>query len=174
MNAASKQSGFTMIETLVSSFVLAIGLLGAVSTQLNGLKATQETFNRSKAVYIASDIIDRMRANPSGLLSGYYNNIDTSGTAPTATVCTSSDTATSLTCTASELATVDNIEWRAFIAELPNGKGTVTFDSATETFKVAVIWQERHFVSATGQTLSDTTNTSEEYGKYEVTVAIDS
>jgi len=174
MNSTKKQSGFTMVETLVSSFVLAIGLLGAASTQLNGLKVTQETFNRSKAVYIASDIIDRMRANPAGMLSGDYNSIDTTSTAPTATVCTSSTTATTLSCTASELAAADNIEWRAFVAELPNGKGSVTYDATNETYKVSVIWQERHFASSAGETLSDTTSTSEDYGKYEVTVAFDS
>lgn len=174
MNSLNKQSGFTMIETLVSSFILAIGLLGAASTQLKGLKATQETYNRSKAVYIASDIIDRMRANPAGLQIGDYNSIDTTGAVVSTPVCTSSDATTTLACTASELAQADKNEWRSFVTQLPDGKGTVAFDSAAGTFTVAVVWRERHFVSTSGEAQSDTTSSSEDYGKYEVTVAFDS
>ena len=170
----NKQSGFTMIEMMVSSFVLAVGLLGATAAQLNALKATQETFNRTKAIYVASDIIDKMRANPAGIIAGNYNSIDTTDDINVTTACTSSAAETDVACSASEIATSDKADWKSAISNLPSGKGTVAYNAVADTFTVTVIWQERHTVNASGQTMSDTTDNNEQYGKYEITIAFNS
>ncbi|MDB5981627.1 MAG: putative rane protein [Pseudomonas sp.] len=58
------QSGMTLIEVLISLLILAIGLLGAATVQLNALKYTDSAMLHSQASFIAYDLMDRIRANP--------------------------------------------------------------------------------------------------------------
>lgn len=64
MMRARHQCGVTLIEVLVSLFILAIGLLGAAAIQLNALKYTDSSLMSSQASFIAYDMMDRIRANP--------------------------------------------------------------------------------------------------------------
>lgn len=66
---ARKQNGLGMIEILVAVLILAIGLLGMASLQVNSLKMTSDSQNRSQAVLLANDIIERARANRENLAS---------------------------------------------------------------------------------------------------------
>ena len=61
---AKTQGGFTLIEILVSVLILLVGLLGVVGMQMLSLQANQGAYFRSQAVYIAGEILDAMRANP--------------------------------------------------------------------------------------------------------------
>ena len=61
MNA--KQTGFTLVETLVALIVLSVGLLGVAGLQIFGLRGNLSASSRTQATYFADDIIDRMRAN---------------------------------------------------------------------------------------------------------------
>lgn len=61
-----RQRGFSLIEVLISILILAVGLLGAASIQLNALKYTDSSTMRSQASFIAYDMMDRIRANPNG------------------------------------------------------------------------------------------------------------
>ncbi|MCB1919948.1 MAG: type IV pilus modification protein PilV [Candidatus Competibacteraceae bacterium] len=60
---ARLQHGFTLIEVLVTVVVLAIGLLGLAGLQATALKYNSTAYQRSQAVILAYDIIERMRAN---------------------------------------------------------------------------------------------------------------
>ncbi|MCS3511735.1 type IV pilus assembly protein PilV [Pseudomonas grimontii] len=53
----------TLIEVLVAVLILAVGLLGAVTLQLNALKYTDSSRMTSQASFIAYDMLDRIRAN---------------------------------------------------------------------------------------------------------------
>lgn len=57
------QTGMTLIEVLVATLILAIGLLGAAVIQLNALKYTDSSRMTSQASFIAYDMLDRIRAN---------------------------------------------------------------------------------------------------------------
>lgn len=57
------QAGMTLIEVLVATLILAIGLLGAAMIQLNALKYTDSSRMTSQASFIAYDMLDRIRAN---------------------------------------------------------------------------------------------------------------
>lgn len=80
-----KSAGFTLIEVLITIVVVSIGLLGLAGLQINSLRANMGSEDRSKASYIASDIAERMRANPLGVhnnnpdLDNQYANITTDG-----------------------------------------------------------------------------------------------
>ncbi|WP_025856585.1 type IV pilus modification protein PilV [Pseudomonas sp. CHM02] len=57
------QAGMTLIEVLVATLILAVGLLGAAVIQLNALKYTDSSRMTSQASFIAYDMLDRIRAN---------------------------------------------------------------------------------------------------------------
>lgn len=67
------QTGFTLVEVLVSAGIMSIGLLGAAGMQINAVKNSDHAYLRSQAVFYSGEIIDRMRANKSAVSSGYFD-----------------------------------------------------------------------------------------------------
>ena len=92
------QKGTTLIEVLITLVILAFGLLGIAALQLVSKRSNFEALQRTTAGALASDIIERMRAN-SGSLDTYVNiplsaSIELTGTTlPTepTPVCTAAD-----------------------------------------------------------------------------------
>lgn len=67
-HSLSKTSpGFTLLEVLIALFVLAIGVLGIGSLQLQTLASTHEAYLKSVSSIQATDLEERMRANLAGL-----------------------------------------------------------------------------------------------------------
>lgn len=60
------QQGVTLIEALVTFFILSVGLLGVVSLLVLSKSSQHQAVQRSRAVLVASDILERIRANPAG------------------------------------------------------------------------------------------------------------
>lgn len=61
----SKQLGMTLIEALVAAIVLSIGLLGVFQVHVYAKRSSYAATNYSKATMLASDMVDRIRLNPS-------------------------------------------------------------------------------------------------------------
>ena len=61
------QSGFTLIEALVAAFILAVGIMGIVSLLSLSKVSQHESIQRTRAVVLADDILERMRRNPAGM-----------------------------------------------------------------------------------------------------------
>ena len=59
----SNQQGVTLVEVLVSMFLLGIAVIGFVALQVRALSVTSESSYRSQAMSIAQDLSERMRAN---------------------------------------------------------------------------------------------------------------
>ncbi len=59
------QKGASLIEVMVSLVVLGVGILGLVSMQVQSLRLNSQAYNYSKAVFLANDILERMRTNAS-------------------------------------------------------------------------------------------------------------
>lgn len=90
----SDNLGFGLLEVLIAIVVFSAGVLGVASMQLNGLSMLSNSNALSIAVLGASDMADRMRANPLGVASGAYNAITGSEQAPQCTpTCTPAQTA---------------------------------------------------------------------------------
>lgn len=64
MNFRSRSRGATLIEVLIAMLVLAVGILGLMGLQINGKRTNYEALQRSAAVSLAQDMMNRMRANP--------------------------------------------------------------------------------------------------------------
>ncbi|EAT11139.1 type IV pilus modification protein PilV [Bermanella marisrubri] len=67
-----KQSGFAMVEVLVTAVVVAIGISGMGVLLLKSLQGTQDNAQRSQAMWIVQDFVGRIRANSVGARAGYY------------------------------------------------------------------------------------------------------
>jgi len=119
--------GFTMLEVLISIVVIAFGMLGVAGLQAYALRNSQSASYRSVATVLATDIIDRMRANPLGVTQNRY--VTSAGFPVTAKATPNCLAAGG--CGTQELAEHDLFEWQALIASsLPNASGVICRDSS--------------------------------------------
>lgn len=156
--------GFTLIEVLVSLFVLAVGLLGLALLQTTGLRLNTDSYSRTQATYAAYDIIDRMRASVKGLrsnsdvistLSRYHIPATTNATTAIANyqACkASSCQCASSACSSTQLATYDLGQWYeqqdrsipgARDAVAASGGGRATVNVANNAVTVTMFWVEQ-------------------------------
>lgn len=83
MNARARphpQSGATMIEVLVTVVVLAVGILGLMGLQGRMQISEMESYQRSQALVLLSDISNRLstnRHNAASYVTGYDNPVGT-------------------------------------------------------------------------------------------------
>lgn len=145
-------SGLTLVEVLVTLIVLAFGLLGLVALQTSGLRYNYDAYLRTRAIFLANDIIDRMRANKDAAVAGSYN-MDIDAPPPSGvTDCRHS------ACDASQLVAFDKAMWKCLVGQkadicdelnvtplLPEGRGKVeqpvTDDKAI--VRVEIRWRRR-------------------------------
>ena len=57
------QKGIGLIEVLVTIVITAVGLLGLSAMQMQSVRSAEDSGNRSHAIWMANDLINRMRAN---------------------------------------------------------------------------------------------------------------
>lgn len=134
----TKNNGFTLIEVLVSTVVLSIGLLGLAGLQANNLKNNQSAYFRSQSTQLAYDIADRMRANVTAS-NNYLSSHMTVAAATQQADCTT----VSAACTPEKMAQNDLYEFKSALATaLPGGTATIT--SAGNVFTVTINWDDNH------------------------------
>ena len=115
-----RQSGVTLIETLIAILVLSLGMFGMLSMFLNSLKLTSSSNFRSIAAQQAYAMADSMRASLPQLT--VY---------PTAAASAVSACLTTTGCTSAEIVTTEIALWQARIAVLlPLGAATICRDSS--------------------------------------------
>ena len=106
MKSITKNNGFTLVEVLIAFFVLAVGLLGAVGLQVKAKQASYDAVQRSSALALANDIIERIRANDTATIVNNYTTTFTSDTAlSNPASCLSS------VCSSAQMAAYDIEEW---------------------------------------------------------------
>lgn len=98
LHLKNKQSGFTLLESLMALFVLTVGILGVAGLQMQGMQAGNVAKQRMLAVSYAEELIERIRANPIGA-DGYDG-------APASYGCSSGSV-----CTQAEMAADDLFIW---------------------------------------------------------------
>lgn len=59
----SQQRGLGLVEVLVAVLLLAVAVLGFSALQINALKATNESLDRSRAMSISKQLLENMRLN---------------------------------------------------------------------------------------------------------------
>ncbi len=156
LKRTGREQGFTLIEVLVATLVLTVGLLGIAAMQMVSFQTNQSAYMRSQATYLAQDIMDRMRANVQGYRgTSVYDNINTNdaGTIPASPGCKSGDVG----CTPAQMGVEDTREWVQHFVNIEgvadyrpvllNGSGTVV-RGAGNTFTVTVSWDDRDYDTA--------------------------
>ena len=69
-----RQSGATMIEVLVTIFILSYGLLGLAGMLMHIMNAEMESYQRSQALILASDMAERIIANRANITTTNYSS----------------------------------------------------------------------------------------------------
>lgn len=62
-NSINHQGGIGLIEVLVTIVITTIGLLGLSAMQMQSIRSVSDTGNRTHAIWVANDLINRIRAN---------------------------------------------------------------------------------------------------------------
>lgn len=124
----TSQSGFTLIEVMVTLMVLSVGLLGLAALQASSLKFNQSAYLRSQATILAYDILDRMRANRVSANAGNYSTSSANAASEYTQDCNGSGA----NCTSSEIAAHDLREWKdAIESTLPGATAGITQNLAS-------------------------------------------
>jgi type IV pilus assembly protein PilV len=147
VNKAS-QNGFTLIEVLISVFVLALGVIGVAGMQLVALRTSQQSSIQSTAAQLATEMADKMRANPEQMKLGdnlnpylneknvvYNSAVDKDPAAP-GKLCYTAE------CNGAELAAFDIYEWKSRVkAALPGGRVAICRDASPwDSVSSALTW----------------------------------
>ncbi len=130
-----KNGGFTLVEVLISLVVLSLGLLGTAGLYLTTVRHSHSAYLRSQAALSAYSIIDRMRANRAGAISGSYDiALSSIG---------------ELSTPGNGIVEIDRYDWfRELDATLPGGKGAIDC-SAGAVCSVTVQWDDSRAEGAT-------------------------
>lgn len=136
------QQGLTLIEVLVAVLILSVGLLGMASMQSNSLQMTTGSLARSQAIFLANDIIDRVRANRSNRAE--YNVAAADDDLPACDLEYEPDTA--------ELLAVNDVsEWlNSVVCLLPSTEASVAIGAANNSIVVRILWQARNDIDGDG------------------------
>lgn len=158
-SSLKKQAGISLIEVLVSMLIVAFGVLGLAALQARSMNSEFESYQRSQAIILASDMVERIRMNRSAM--GQFKNIsnatDGSGYLGTSTGggaytpdCTSTQAGKDL-CAWSLLleGSAQKNSSGTKIGAMMGARGCIFYDSTTEVagvpdsglFTVTVVWQ---------------------------------
>lgn len=124
-----RSRGFSLLEVLITTLVLSLGLLGLAALQIAGVRDTQSAYLKSQVVNRSHQIVDLMRANRDAARAGVYDD--------------AFEQRVDSYCGIGGPGTVrsDLCAWeRALTATLPDGAGSVEVDGRTAT--VCIRWAE--------------------------------
>ncbi|MDO9167110.1 MAG: type IV pilus modification protein PilV [Rhodoferax sp.] len=129
------ESGFSLIEVLISIVVLSFGLLGMVGMQAASLQSNREARLQSSAVVLARELAELMRGNKAiGILTTgnpYLGDFVTPLAAATPSYCLNVAPLTTPCTDATDVGNAQMTEWLARVdAELPGAHVKTCFDSA--------------------------------------------
>jgi len=130
------QSGFTLVEAMVSLVVLSVGMIGIAALYAQGLGAGRTAQFRTQAVNLVGDMADRIRANRRGL-GAYAGGAANNGCDP--------QSGGGVNCAPAAMAAHDLFVWNQQVQQLlPNGQWQIQFDPATipPTYTIQVAWDE--------------------------------
>ena len=142
-----KQTGALLVEVVVSLFVMAVGLLGALAIQANSQQSNQRATFVTEAYILANEMADRIYAyvnidNPA--TNGNYGGLDTNGAGDPGCIATGCNNANQIA--------YDKFDWgNALSTRLPGGRGLINWNAATKTYTITVMWDhDRTGATGTG------------------------
>ena len=157
--ARRAQRGITLLESMISIVIVALGILGILGVQLRTLSDTQTAVRRAQAIRLIEDLSERIKLNPNALGTAVMANYAAGWGAEPSNV---TDCALAAGCTAASQALYDIARWKRTVrSTMPLGDASV-FLVADETdannrrqLGVMISWRENERVRA-GDSAADT------------------
>lgn len=138
---STKQHGFSMVEVLITLVIVATALFGTAGLQVYAMRMNQGGQFRTQAVFIASDIAERMEANKAAAVAGNYAVASTSTASVPAADCAQA------VCDPANLANWDISQWETSIVNLslPQASWQITQTTAgnPSTYDIIIRWTDR-------------------------------
>ncbi len=122
MPKVARQRGTSLVEVLVAVLVMGIGVLGVSAMQMVSLQNNRSALIRSEAVALGYDLLDRIRANPIGPVSGQaYDGLAMGDEPPNAEDCVTNH------CTQAEMVAFDQALWKCSLGGFENHATCIEF-----------------------------------------------
>lgn len=142
------QKGFTLIESLLTLFILSIGMLGIAGMQLQGLKSGGLAMQQMAVVMKTQEIIERMRSNTITYMRGKDANIVSDMAAVQLALYNSGvgvDKAciNGTFCTNAEMVAFDLFQWETDLKDVLPGTVNPSISVVGRTLTVAIDWQDK-------------------------------
>jgi len=157
MNAPTKvlrhQTGFSMIEVLITLVILLLGLLGLVGMMLLSQRAEMESYQRTQALILLQDMVGRINANRTAascyaITTDTVNGVPYLGVDSTVTPACSAGTVEAYTLANSDLTAWNNLLigtsekiGTTSLGAMIGARGCISFNTTTSTYLVSVAWQ---------------------------------
>lgn len=143
-----------MLEILITLVIVAIALLGTAGLQVYAMRMGQSGQFRTQAIFLASDIAERMEANKAAAMAGNYAVAAASAPSAAPTDCGAT------ACGAAALAGYDISQWENSIVNLlPQAAWAITQVAVgnPSTYSIFIQWADRSADKASrGETFSYT------------------
>jgi type IV pilus assembly protein PilV len=154
MTARRPAAGFSLVEVLVSMFIVALGILALAGVLQAATRHARMSEQRSAATLLANDIADRIRANPIGAALASQGYDQTGSGFPSALPATHAACTEAAPCGPTDLAQADLAAWTARLrATLPQGSAVIRFHAgaapAVDVVDVWVGWSDPNAPAAT-------------------------
>ena len=136
-NSCSRQSGFSLVEVLITLVIMSVGMLGIAGLYVQSMQAGRTSMFRHHAVTLAGDVADRIRANPTaGAAYGHAAN---------ATGTNNNCVTGGIDCNPANMAGNDIFLWQTQADDtLPNGAVAIVFAAGAlpPTYQITISWDE--------------------------------
>ena len=160
LGVVNAERGFSMLEVMISMFILATGLFGLIGVQLMAHKSELDSYQRAQALVLLGDIIDRINLNRKAATCYAITTSATNGTPFLGASGSGSYSTGSYSC--SSLASNVQASTRAQndlqqidaalkgaaealsgnqVGAMIGARGCIGYDSTTQRYVVAVAWQ---------------------------------
>lgn len=138
-----KQRGFTLIESMLTLFILSIGLLGIAGMQLQGLKSGGLAMQQMTVVIKSQEIIERMRAAVITNTSGNVNVLAAANLALYSSTTAASSGCLVNECSAAAMVADDLYHWQTDLALLLPGTPTTSVAVVDRSVTVKITWTDK-------------------------------
>lgn len=155
------QAGASLIEVLISILLLSFGILSLSAMVSFMVQMHKLSGYRATAVNLASNHVERIRANPGGFSNGSYDRSSSYDNSQTKLSIDSSEICAYPVCDMNTLAAMDFEETKVAVrAELPAGGMLMLRDNGSGTASTTdgnlwIVWQEPSMYAALDPSSSD-------------------
>ncbi len=139
MKSVKLERGAALIEVLISMLIVAFGILGFLSLQTQTTVLQTEAYQRSQALILVNDMVERINLNR-GAASAYVgSNIGTAdpGDCSELAIGASKDI-----CEWSRLIRGENEKsGSAAVGAMLGARGCIAYNASTQQYQVSIAWQ---------------------------------